>query len=86
MSQTTEVQASPTTREILCTYRNETGKIQVARIANISGWYFEKVVFPSQQILFMALPEAEMEVYTGATSGVTLFDKFPCTDLGVKAS
>ncbi len=49
---------------ILCYYTNETSQIQVARISNIPGWYFERVVFPRQRILFEAPEEALMEIYT----------------------
>ena len=44
---------------ILCCYVNVTSNIQVARITNIPNWYFERVVFPGQRLMFEALPEAE---------------------------
>ena len=31
---------------IICCYVNASSKIQIARITNIPGWYFERVVFP----------------------------------------
>lgn len=67
--------------EILCTYRNTTSRIQVIRIANISGWYFEKVIFPQEQLLFEALPEAELEVYAGTAWGAALVEKIHCSRL-----
>lgn len=48
----------------LCCYINRTDKIQIGRIANIDQWYFEKVIFPQQRLLFDAPPEAELEIYT----------------------
>ena len=30
---------------MLCCYVNNTGKVQVTRITNIPGWYFERVGF-----------------------------------------
>lgn len=47
----------------LCCYINRTNKIQIGRIANIEQWYFERVIFPQQRLLFDAPPEAELEIY-----------------------
>ncbi len=47
----------------LCCYINRTDKIQVGRITNIDQWYFEKVIFPQQRLLFDAPPEAELEIH-----------------------
>lgn len=70
--------------EILCAYKNETPSIQIIRIANIPGWYFERVVFPDSQLLFEALPEAELEVHTGTALGAILTDKIRCSNLRVQ--
>ena len=48
---------------VLCCYINRTDKIQIARIANIEQWYFERVIFPQQRLLFDAPPEAELEIH-----------------------
>ena len=40
--------------KILCCYVNATSKIQIARISNIANWYFERVVFPGQRLVFEA--------------------------------
>jgi DNA-directed RNA polymerase specialized sigma24 family protein len=37
---------------VLCCYVNATSQIQVARITNIPKWYFERVVFPGQRLIF----------------------------------
>lgn len=78
MPNSTDTQTLQATCEIICTYKNATAKIQVIRIANISDWYFEKVVFPQEQLLFEALPEAELEIYTGTTWGAALVEKIHC--------
>jgi hypothetical protein len=69
------------TSEILCIYKNATPHIQVIRIANIPDWYFEKVIFPQEQLLFEALPEAELEIYAGTAWGATLVEKIYCSQL-----
>lgn len=81
-----ERQAMQPLGEVLCAYKNETPKIQVARIANISDWYFEKVIFPGERLLFEALPEAELEIYTGTAWGGSLISQILCLDLRVRSS
>jgi hypothetical protein len=66
---------------ILCCYINATSKIQVARISNIPNWYFERVVFPGQRLVFEAPQEAQMEIHTGMMASAILSDTIPCDRL-----
>jgi hypothetical protein len=66
---------------ILCCYVNATSQIQVARITNIPNWYFERVVFPGQRLVFEALPAALLEIHTGMMASAILSDTIPCTRL-----
>lgn len=68
---------------ILCCYVNATSKIQVARITNIQNWYFERVVFPGQRLMFEAAPCAQMEIHTGMMASAILSDTIPCERLAV---
>lgn len=68
---------------ILCCYVNATSQIQVARITNIQNWYFERVVFPGQRLVFEALPEALLEIHTGMMATAILSDTIPCDRLWV---
>jgi hypothetical protein len=68
---------------IVCCYENFTPKLQVVRITNIPNWYFEKVVFPKQRLLFEALPHASLEVYTGDIAQAMLADHIPCERLQI---
>ncbi|GAB4189373.1 MAG: hypothetical protein Fur006_30620 [Coleofasciculaceae cyanobacterium] len=68
---------------ILCCYVNVTTQVQIARIANIPEWYFERVVFPGQRLLFEAPPEAKLEIYTGTFASAILSDCIPCDRLGL---
>lgn len=68
-------------QQILCCYVNATSHIQVARITNIPNWYFERVVFPGQRLVFEALPEAQLEIHTGMMASAILSDKIPCERL-----
>ncbi|MGB8703171.1 MAG: DUF1830 domain-containing protein [Thermosynechococcaceae cyanobacterium] len=68
---------------ICCCYVNGTSKIQVARITNIPNWYFERVVFPGQRLLFETLPEAQLEIHTGMMASSILSDTIPCTRLQI---
>ncbi|MBD2353253.1 DUF1830 domain-containing protein [Tolypothrix sp. FACHB-123] len=68
---------------ILCCYVNATSKIQVARISNIANWYFERVVFPGQRLVFEAPREAQMEIHTGMMASAILSDTIPCIRLAI---
>jgi hypothetical protein len=68
---------------ILCCYVNATSQIQIARITNINNWYFERVVFPGQRLVFEALPEALLEIHSGMMASAILSDTIPCQQLSV---
>ncbi|MGB3614530.1 MAG: DUF1830 domain-containing protein [Elainellaceae cyanobacterium] len=70
---------------ILCCYINATSKIQIARITNIENWYFERVVFPGQRLMFEALASAMLEIHSGAMASAILSDTIPCRRLKVSA-
>lgn len=70
-------------RQVLCCYRNVTSQIQIARIVNIPNWTFERAVFPGQHLIFKALPEARLEIYTGTIASALLSDKVPCDQLQI---
>jgi hypothetical protein len=69
--------------KILCCYVNATSKIQIARICNIANWYFERVVFPGQRLVFEAPQKAQMEIHTGMMASAILSDKIPCDRLAI---
>ncbi|WP_036485925.1 DUF1830 domain-containing protein [Myxosarcina sp. GI1] len=69
---------------ILCCYVNSTSRIQVARITNIPNWYFERVVFPGQRLVFEALASALLEIHSGMMASAILSDTIPCTRLLVQ--
>ncbi|AFZ35210.1 protein of unknown function DUF1830 [Stanieria cyanosphaera PCC 7437] len=66
---------------ILCCYVNATSQIQVARITNIPNWYFERVVFPGQRLVFEAVRDALLEIHTGMMASAILSDTIPCERL-----
>ncbi|WP_293350684.1 MULTISPECIES: DUF1830 domain-containing protein [unclassified Microcoleus] len=69
--------------QILCYYANTTNQIQVLRIGNIPNWYFERVMFPGQQMMFEAAGTAVLEIHTGAVASAILSDNIPCYVLRV---
>lgn len=69
---------------ILCCYVNATSNIQIARITNVPGWYFERVVFPGQRLVFEAIPEALLEIHSGMMASAILSDTIPCEQLCVQ--
>lgn len=68
---------------ILCCYVNATSKMQIVRITNVVDWYFERVVFPGQRLMFEALPEAQLEIHTGMMASAILSDTISCDRLAV---
>ena len=70
---------------LLCCYVNATSKIQIARVSNVPNWYFERVVFPGQRLLFEAVPTALLEIHTGMMASAILSDTIPCERLRVEA-
>lgn len=76
--------APDTSEHILCHYINATSQLEIARITNISNWYFERVVFPGQRLLFEAPRWAKLEIYTGKTVSAILADQISCERLQVK--
>ncbi len=69
--------------EICCCYVNSTSQIQVARITNVHNWYFERVVFPGQRLIFEAPIYSYLEIHTGMMASSILSDKIPCQQLTV---
>lgn len=69
---------------ILCCYINDGHKIRVARIINIPDWYFERVIFPGERLLFEALPNAQLEIYATMFSTTVLVEMIACDRLIVK--
>lgn len=83
MAQILDSLPSEQSGKILCCYVNATSKIQVARISNIPNWYFERVVFPGQRLVFEASREAQMEIHTGMMASAILSDTIPCDRLAI---
>lgn len=69
--------------KILCCYVNATSKIQVVRISDIPNWYFERVVFPGQRLVFEAPKVAHLEIHTGMMASAILSDTIPCDRLAL---
>lgn len=83
MAQILDPLPSDQTNSIVCCYVNATSQIQIARICNIANWYFERVVFPGQRLVFEAIPEAVLEIHTGMMASAILSDKIPCDRLSI---
>ncbi|MGB3494110.1 MAG: DUF1830 domain-containing protein [Elainellaceae cyanobacterium] len=69
---------------MLCCYVNATSKMQIARITNVQNWYFERVVFPGQRLIFEAVPTAQLEIHCGMMASAILSDTIPCDRLKIE--
>ncbi|NJK37921.1 MAG: DUF1830 domain-containing protein [Oscillatoriales cyanobacterium RM1_1_9] len=67
----------------LCCYVNATSQIQIARITNVPNWYFERVVFPGQRLVFEASSLGMLEIHTGNMASAIISDTIPCSRLQV---
>lgn len=83
-----EISSLPSEQDyhMLCCYVNTTSQIQIARIANIPNWYFERAIFPGQRLFFEAPLDAELEIHASKMVSVVLADKIPCSRLCVSGS
>ncbi|HEY9908283.1 MAG TPA: DUF1830 domain-containing protein [Thermosynechococcaceae cyanobacterium] len=86
MTQTLDSLPADCADRILCCYINDAHKIKIARISNIPSWYFERVVFPGERLLFEALPQAQLEIYVTNFSTVSLVEMIGCDRLAIRSS
>lgn len=70
--------------KILCSYHNPSPDLQIARITNIPRWYFERVVFPGDLLLFEAVAGAKLEIHSSDSITTLLSDPIPCESLQVR--
>lgn len=84
MAQIFDPLPSHSANPILCCYVNATSNIQIARITNVPNWYFERVVFPGQRLVFEALPEAQLEIHCGMMASAILSDTILCDRLHIQ--
>jgi hypothetical protein len=57
---------------ILCYYINNTMETQVIRVLSKSVCHFERIVFPQERILFEALSESFLDIYSPFLNGQRL--------------
>jgi Domain of unknown function (DUF1830) len=81
MSQILDPVPSDRTDPICCCYTNNSSKVQIARITNIDNWYFERVAFPGQHLVFEAPMNAYLEIHTGYMASAVIADRIPCIRL-----
>lgn len=74
----------PTPTLSLCCYVNATAHVEVVRITNVSHWYFERVVFPGQRLLFKAPAMARLEIHTGMSISSIVSETIDCQRLQLK--
>lgn len=73
-------------KPILCAYQNRTKSLQIIKIENIVNFYWEKVVFPYQTILFNTVKQARLKIYSSKNAAAVLTDTISCSRLQVSDS
>jgi Domain of unknown function (DUF1830)/CHAT domain len=71
------------TDKIVCCYINSTSSIQLVRITDVPNWYFERVAFPGQRLVFESVNGAHLEIHTGMMASLILSDCLPCIELAI---
>lgn len=66
---------------ILCFYINITCQVQIIKITNIPNYYWERAIFPGQQLIFAAMTSALLEIHTSESVTPIPSDIIPCQDL-----
>lgn len=70
---------------VLCCYVNATKKIQVVRLSHLSEGEWEHILFPAQQFMFEAPPEAMLVIFKSPALSVTSPENIPCYTLQVQS-
>jgi Domain of unknown function (DUF1830) len=83
MSQILDPIPTDRTDPIFCCYTNNSSRVQIARITNIENWYFERVAFPGQHLVFEAPMNAYLEIHTGYMASAVMADRIPCIRLEI---
>jgi Domain of unknown function (DUF1830) len=83
MSQILDPVPSDRSDPIFCCYTNNSSQVQIVRITNIDNWYFERVAFPGQHLIFEAPMNAYLEIHTGKMASSILSDRIPCIRLQI---
>ena len=78
--------AHPTQEPVLCCYVNKTSHVEIIRITNVPHWYFERVIFPGQRLIFEAPVMAKLEVHTGTAISSILSETIECSRLQLTSS
>jgi len=84
MIETCEASLANPVEEVLCFYTNPSAEIQIIRIENNPNSKLERIVFPSEKLLFVSEPKAQLEIYTGSEGKETLSNVIPCANLQIK--
>ncbi len=69
--------------KILCYYTNSSRTMQHIQLKNSSNFDLEKIVFPQQRILFEAIPQGKLEIYTVQTGKLSCIKIISCHNLQV---
>ncbi|MFB2835308.1 DUF1830 domain-containing protein [Floridanema evergladense] len=83
MIKTFEPSLANPVEEVLCFYTNASTEIQIIRIENNSSSKLERIVFPSEKLLFIGEPKALLAIYTGSEGKEVLSDIIPCAKLQI---
>ncbi|MFB2898713.1 DUF1830 domain-containing protein [Aerosakkonemataceae cyanobacterium BLCC-F50] len=84
MIETFEATLANTVEELLCFYTNDSTEMQIIRLENNPNSKLERIVFPSEKLLFVGEEKAQLEIYTGNKGKEILFDTIPCASLRVE--
>ena len=70
-----------TQKPAICCYVNTSTHVEIIRITNIRNWFFERVLFPGQRVVFEAPLTARLEIHTGMAISSILSETIDCQEL-----
>jgi Domain of unknown function (DUF1830) len=70
---------------VLCYYMNATKRIQVVRLSHLTEGEWEHILFPAQNFMFEAPPEAMLQVYKSPTLSIAPPEYILCRTLQVQS-
>jgi hypothetical protein len=70
---------------VLCYYVNATKRIQVVRLSHLKEGEWEHILFPAQNFMFEAPPEAMLEVYKSPALSIVPPEYILCRTLQVQS-
>lgn len=69
---------------MLCYYKNQSQTVQILTIDNVEDWYFERLVYPEERLVFEAPEMAQLRIHYQPASEEPTIEIIPCYQIRVR--